>query len=312
MSKGAADRPQSFTDIVGILEGHINSLSGATVVHATPAGLRQQQPATVSADVATPAPMVKPRTPLVWYIAAGVTLLFAAAAVFFVIRARSGPGTLPATISSPAGDMTLVSAGDFLYGPEGQKMSLKAFYIDKTEVTNAAWADFCKATSCTAPPGDPSFPIADISISQAREFARWAGKRLPTTEEWEKAARGTDGRKYPWGNDEKQQDADIGTGTAVAVTTHPEGASPYGALQMAGNVAEIVSTIAHPTPELVNEFSKAVTPPPTEYEPWVIIRGGSFRKKSLSAALTYEYSRIPARFTRDDIGFRCAKDPPNQ
>jgi eukaryotic-like serine/threonine-protein kinase len=278
------------------------------VVHATPTGL--QQPTTVGQGAATPAPIVKPRTSLVWYVAAGIALLLAAGAVFFVIRSRSAAAPLPPTITSPAGDMMLVPAGNFLYGPERKQRQLKAFYIDKTEVTNAAWSDFCKATGCTAPPGDPTFPIAGISIAEAREFARWASKRLPTAEEWEKAARGTDGREFPWGNDENQQDANIGTGAAVAVTAHPEGASPYGALQMGGDVSEMVSSAARPTPELVNQFSSVLTPPPTPYEPWIMIRGGSFRSKSLNAARTYEFSRIPARFTHSDIGFRCAKDAP--
>lgn len=128
-------------------------------------------------------------------------------------------------------------------------VSLAAFEIDRTEVTQDEYAacvgaQICSVPSCEWDCAATDLPAGCIEWAQAKAYCVWAGKRLPTEAEWEKAARGTDGRKYPWGN----EDADCtranmsGCGNhADDVGSHPSGASPYGALDMAGNVVEMVA-----------------------------------------------------------------------
>ncbi|MEO0108860.1 MAG: SUMF1/EgtB/PvdO family nonheme iron enzyme, partial [candidate division WOR-3 bacterium] len=175
--------------------------------------------------------------------------------------------------------MILIPAGEFLMGSaqgEGDKdehplhkVYVSEFYIDKYEVTNRQYKRFCDATGRNYPPDPellssmpnyfnnyPNYPVVNITWEDARAYCDWAGKRLPTEAEWEKAARGSDGRKYPWGNkapDGSQcnfadrnlpdvpwcdKDADDGYGFTAPVGHYPQGASPYGVLDMAGNVWE--------------------------------------------------------------------------
>ena len=135
--------------------------------------------------------------------------------------------SLPATISTPTGEMVLVPAGSFLFGEKKEPVSLPAFYIDKTEVTNAAYADFCRATNRPLPPAFPrksaGLPVVNVSILDAQLFVKWAGKRLPTAREWEKAARGTDGRDFPWGNEADPSKANIDSQADSARNRLPRG-----------------------------------------------------------------------------------------
>jgi formylglycine-generating enzyme required for sulfatase activity len=129
---------------------------------------------------------------------------------------------------------------------------LDAFYIDRTEVTNAQYRACVEAGACSQPhdtgwyndPNRAEHPVVYVDWNQANAYCRWAGKRLPTEAEWEKAARGTDGRTYPWGNSDPDcNKANYGdcVGDKTAVGSYPAGASPYGALGMAGNVCEWVA-----------------------------------------------------------------------
>jgi formylglycine-generating enzyme required for sulfatase activity len=141
---------------------------------------------------------------------------------------------------------------------------LAAFSIDRTEVTRGAYAACVAAHRChevvsgseaAAASGDDKMPMANVTWSEAQAYCRFAGGRLPTEAEWEKAARGTDGREYPWGNEPLCERANWGNfdgegpcagsnpGHPVAVGTYPEGASPYGVLDLGGNVWEWVADL---------------------------------------------------------------------
>jgi eukaryotic-like serine/threonine-protein kinase len=173
------------------------------------------------------------------------------------------PTAAPNTRVSSADNMTLVyvPAGEFIMGsndgdidekPE-RTVHLDAFWIDLTEVTQGMYAK-CTAKGCKKPTctnGDANHPVICVDWANAKSYCEWAGRRLLTEAEWEKAARGTDGRTYPWGNEPASceyavlDDLVNGNGcgmgnSAWAVGSKPKGASPYGVLDMAGNVWEWV------------------------------------------------------------------------
>jgi len=181
-----------------------------------------------------------------------------------VSSCRSSAASTPTKVSPvdgmtlvyvPAGEFTMGSNdGDFDEKPQ-RTVYLDAFWIDKTEVTQGMYAK-CTAEDCTKPTcknGGDDHPVVCVKWVNANAYCQWAGRRLPTETEWEKAARGTDGRIYPWGNEPATceyavMDDLTGSGngcgegnSAWKVGSKPKGVSPYGVLDMAGNVAEWVS-----------------------------------------------------------------------
>jgi formylglycine-generating enzyme required for sulfatase activity len=146
-------------------------------------------------------------------------------------------------------ELVRIPTGEFLYGENKQKIVLPEFQIAKTPVTNAQYKVFVDATgyrppghwqSGQIPQGKANHPVANVSWDDAQKFCEWAGVRLPTEQEWEKAARGTDGREYPWGGWQRGRcnSAEAAIGDTTPVDRFPNGASPYEVWDMAGNVWE--------------------------------------------------------------------------
>jgi len=152
-------------------------------------------------------------------------------------------------IEAPDGSvMVLIPAGEFIMGSDegdsderpAHMVYLDGYLIDRTPVTWGQYVRFCEDTGREMPsepgfPLDETHPVVNVSWYDAAAYCKWAGKRLPTEAEWEKAASGTDGRIWPWGNNGDPKKANTrGRGT-TPVGSYPAGASPYGVLDMAGN-----------------------------------------------------------------------------
>jgi serine/threonine-protein kinase len=230
--------------------------------------------------------------------------------------------SLPSTRTLESGEMVLVPAGDALLGADNKPASVNDFYIDKTEVTNASYLKFCQQTGRAIPPQAPADePVVNVSFDEAEKFAQWANKRLPTANEWEKAARGAHGQKFPWGDEWRDDAANIPLRKTALKAAHlvpassfASSASPYGALNMIGNAWEWVNAPAaldeHEF-ELLKKFSKDYTPPLTRNEPYYQVRGGSFHYLSGASKfdLVVDSLTLPARAREPDVGFRCAQNP---
>lgn len=227
---------------------------------------------------------------------------------------------LPISIKTATGDMVLVRAGEFLFGEDNQKRMLKDFYIDKHEVTNELFKKFATEKNWPLPPSFPddeeskNLPVVNVTFDDAREFAQWAGKRIPTAMEWEKAARGPQGRTYPWGFDHLPDFAIVNNNNSLKGLQGPkpvgswrESTSLYEAMDLAGNVHEWVDERVKPSAGAVTAMSKAMKPPPTADEVWMQFRGGSFFVP-LIQNVSVQYGSAPVRFRTPDLGFRCAID----
>lgn len=225
-------------------------------------------------------------------------------------------------------NMVLVAEGEFAMGTAASEtpsanqprvladarprrnVKLPAFWIDKTEVTNAQYKAFCDATKYPPPPHwedgkvpeeQQEFPVARVSWFEARAFARWAGKRLPTESEWEKAARGTDGREFPWGNDFDRSRLIYEARGPEKVGSRPGGASPCGALDMAGNVWEWTDSWYQAYPDAPFQF-------PEYGQKFRVARGSSWAASFEQSARTFYRSLARATTRSEFIGFRCVRD----
>jgi len=311
--KDPAKRPQGFGEVCARIR---------SIIHDWEAPTRPLKSAP------QPAPTPPARKP--WLIPAAVAaMVVVLAGVYFAVRATRAPAVvtvappkteappkveLKPAIDTPTGKMMLVAAGPFLFGKDKQSVTLPDFYVDETEVTNQAYAEFCKDKNRPMPAEAakerPMDPIVGVAFLDAQEFAKWAGKRLPTTQEWEKAARGTDGRLYPWGNEPgSPPPANVSNKNGVMqVGSDPDGASPYGAVNMVGNVWEWVDEIGTPTPNGISNLARVMVPAPTAAELWKVIRGGSYAEP-LADSYMWETAAVPARRHAGNIGFRCVKTP---
>jgi eukaryotic-like serine/threonine-protein kinase len=334
-AKSPAERPQGFAPVCAELDRFIAAadVQAAPTVAVAPPAPFATTPAAASrtpepSAPAPPPPIVpapKPPRPA-WIVPAAIgAVIVAAAGLYFATRpnpaptatttpvsaAPAGPPTLAKTLSTSSGDMVLVPAGDFEFGEKKVKVPLPAFYIDRTEVSNKAYADFCSATGRPLPkkfPQDkPDYPVVNVTFLDAHQFAIWAGKRLPSSKEWEKAARGEDGRAFPWGNERDPARANLQPGQIAPVDSHADGASPFGALNMIGNVWEYVEQLSVPSAQAMENMRIQLTPPPQADEPWYQIRGESFAEP-LAQSVIWDSTTVPARWKAPTIGFRCVKD----
>jgi len=218
---------------------------------------------------------------------------------------------------SPTG-MVYVPGGEFVMGRDdgdeyerpAHKVTVKPFFIDLYEVTREDYQKCLDAQKCPLPQGwtwtisnsTARCPVTGVTWDGANAYAQWAGKRLPTEEEWEFAARGTDGRRYPWGNDWKEGLANAnGASNGVANVGTYKGQSPYGAFDMAGNVWEWTANKMVPYP--------GGTLPIGVSDDVKVIRGGYYLSNSNQVATTLRRGwSAQGEDDYSNTGFRCVKD----
>lgn len=257
----------------------------------------------------------------------------------------------PVIFGERGDEMLLIPAGEFTRGSEAgfpdevpvHSVYVDDFYLDKLEVTNQDYkacvddgvcAPPRRTDCCTEAPGgyvawpdyfgNPEFdlhPVIFISWFDARDYCEWRGARLATEAEWEKASRGTDGRMYPWGNEDPSPELLNYTWpwpggeyeerplyTTSPVGSYPEGASPYGVLDLAGNVYEWVYDRYAEDYYEVTPYENPTGPTVGEFR---VTRGGSFFNQAFrNRSANRNNAYIPAESVHFDGGARCAADPP--
>jgi eukaryotic-like serine/threonine-protein kinase len=245
------------------------------------------------------------------------------------------------TLTRPADGMVMVyvPAGEYLMGSTNldtmahidekppHTVYLNDYWIDRTEVSNAMYAQCVSAGGCKPPYSSffstlynsynwsyynnsqyDNYPVIYVNWNDAVLYCNWAGVRLPTEAEWEKTARGTDGRIYPWGNSSPSNDLlNHDSYSPAAVGEYPTGASPYGALDMAGNVWEWVNDWYGDTYYSQSSESNPQGPTSGNHR---VLRGGTwnaFDETDVRASL--RNGRDPT-YSFNDVGFRCARSAP--
>jgi formylglycine-generating enzyme required for sulfatase activity len=230
-------------------------------------------------------------------------------------EAPTAPLVAERMVEIPAGEFTMGNDGGDDDEKPAHAVTLDAFEMDMFEVTNADFAKFVEATGYQTEAekageagwrayaeGKDNHPVVKVSWNDADAYCRWAGKRLPTEAEWEKAAKGKEGFIYPWGNEwdpAKANTKESGFRGTVAVGSFADGASPYGVLDMAGNVWEWVADWYQPYPNSTYQ---------SDYfgERFKVTRGGGwFQEEKL--VTTSNRSATDPRAANDDLGFRCAR-----
>ena len=276
------------------------------------------------------------RSPYLTIVAVGSGLAILILSAFLISDATTAlPDTVDAAV--PASEEVLVPEGQFLMGcapdiwsgcdSDSQPIHavyLDAFYIDKTEVTVSQYYDCVAAGGCPLPevPGASATsldalafdnnPVTYVTWLHSDAYCRWLGKRLPTEAEWEKAAHGPNWQIYPWGNEPPTCDRlnyDRCIGGVVPVGSYPQNASPYGALDMAGNVREWVNDFYLKAYYARSPYYNPQGPEPEDTKGEHLLRGGSWKDDygittwvRLDEAETYYIYKA---------GFRCARPAPS-
>jgi iron(II)-dependent oxidoreductase len=279
-----------------------------------------------------PVQIRKPETQLSWFSISRTALILAVACVPLASNPAIAQILAPQMIDIPGGSFLMGSD----IGPDDERpahtVTLHSFAIDRVPVTNAQFAEFLENSGPTGPLGeklydqddpdarihrhgnrwraDPSaeeHPVVEASWAGALAYCQWRNARLPTEVEWEKAARGKDGRRYPWGNDppdKRRARFAAGWHDTAPVDAHPAGASPYGVLDMAGNVWEWVSSAYRPYPYRADDGREDPAPGPVR-----ATRGGGQDSPAAEITTTQrgrKLSRNPVA-GHHNIGFRCAR-----
>jgi formylglycine-generating enzyme required for sulfatase activity len=240
---------------------------------------------------------------------------------------QSGLATV--VFNRDATELVLIPGGEFVAGAEEEvdnpprRMRLPSFYLARHPVTNAQYAEYLKAHSDAPKPehwdderfNQPQQPVVGVSWDEAAAYCRWAGLRLPTEWQWEKGARGpapaggTKGHRFPWGDEHPDESrANFGgtVGRPTPVGSYPSGASPYGLLDMAGNVWEWTASEYSRDP-LESREARQTRRRGSPSEPRSV-RGGSFGDEAQILRAAFRYFNFPV-YRGGLLGFRCAQDP---
>lgn len=232
-----------------------------------------------------------------------------------------GETTMPVLVRVCVGDPGACSGAAMALETPLRTRWIHAFEIDRTEVTVGNYWRCVRSGACAEPSvrerdpqyGSPDQPVVGVSWYDARRYCHWTHGRLPSGDEWERAARGRDGRMFPWGEQVDRRRANHGAlglgclderdGAALSarVGSYPDGVSPDGLQDMAGNVSEWVE---EPWEMFVNDPDGPPTTVVTGEKTW---RGGSFRTPRFTGRCAYR-GHSPADERRTDLGFRCAYD----
>lgn len=307
------DRPPKARASIEPQSQPAGSFTSVIPVVSEPSILNRSAKVTIPQDPIGDTGQPRKRGPIVKSAAVVLVVILASAAcLVFYLR----PKSLPHVLEDPHGKMVLVPAGTFIFGDDDsdsphkrQSVNLPSFYIDQTEVSNAEYLRFVQAThrdfAGMAYAIDHSdLPVTNVSEADAAAFAAWAGKRLPTEQEWEKAARGTDGRPFPWGANPWTE----GVPEQVQpVNSFPDRKSPYGAVNMAGNAWEWTSTPYSPEERELADM-RNVLKSDAFSRSWFSLKGGSFSPKGNFFFRLYLSRGFPGDQPSKLVGFRCAKD----
>ncbi len=251
------------------------------------------------------------------------------------VETMDAPNGVRHTMVSDVKEMCLVPEGEFPMGDASgeadarppRAVRLASFYIDKTEVTNGAYAKFLEHVKAgghsACHPGEPKgkdhtpagwtgkeaadLPVVGVDWWDAYAYAAWKGQRLPTEAEWERAARGTEARKYPWGdewNTEAASSAEAFSPGLVEAIRFEEGRSQAGAYNLAGNAREWCADGYLP-----DAYAKLPMESPRgpEDAPMRAIRGGGWHDEG-PALVAFRRDKAAPATRKDDLGFRCALD----
>ncbi|MGO8672259.1 MAG: formylglycine-generating enzyme family protein [Capsulimonadaceae bacterium] len=238
-------------------------------------------------------------------------------------RAVSRP---PKTKVNPidGAEMTYVPAGPFQMGDSDRSdnpvysVTPSSYYIYKNDVTVSMYRKFCAATGRSMPPApawgwdNGSFPIVNVTWNDAMAYCHWAGVHLPTEAQWEKAARGTDGRRYPWGNDwDPSRCANSASvknlSSPMPIGSYPSGASPYGVMDMAGNVWNWCSEWYDP---YYFPSDHGIDPDAPWFGTYRVIRGGSWSDSNAVYFRASVRNFLEPNNYIDNIGLRGASSEP--